>query len=82
MSRKEAKYVCPDCGRIIYNRRNKTCEFCKAKLPEELLYTVAEIEQLDKERIEAAERNRKEAAKNNPDSHRIDSGFDGFDFLF
>ncbi len=32
------KFICPDCGRTIFNRRISTCEFCGRELPPELLY--------------------------------------------
>jgi len=33
---------CPQCGSIIYSRRNVLCGVCGKRLPEELLFTPAE----------------------------------------
>jgi len=43
------KYHCPNCHRILYNRRLKLCGFCGAAIPEELRFTPAEIAALDSE---------------------------------
>ena len=51
-------YHCPACSRAILSRRNKLCSFCGAPLPAELLFTPAEVEE-----IEAAERERALARK-------------------
>ena len=45
-------YLCPKCGRVIYSRRLKTCGYCGAELPPELLFSPAEIEVLDKNAAE------------------------------
>ena len=45
-------YLCPKCGRLIYNRRLNTCGFCGEKLPAELLFSPAELEVLDKNMAE------------------------------
>ena len=45
-------YLCPKCSRAIYNRRLKTCGFCGAELPPELLFSAAELEMLDKKENE------------------------------
>jgi hypothetical protein len=37
---------------VIYNRRLKTCGYCGAELPPELLFSPAEIEVLDKNAAE------------------------------
>lgn len=67
---------CPKCNGVIYNRRMKTCGYCGAELPAELLFSAAELEMLDKEEavlaafrqqqkaeFEAEEQKRQEAAK-------------------
>ena len=51
-------YRCPGCSRVILSRRNKLCGFCGEPLPAELLFTPAQIEE-----IEAAERARALASK-------------------
>jgi hypothetical protein len=52
-------YLCPKCSRVIYNRRLKTCGFCGADLPPELLFTAAEIAAMDKKDAALAEEHRK-----------------------
>ena len=51
-------YYCPACNRTILSRRNKRCGFCQEPLPAELLFTPAEVEE-----IEAGERERALAIK-------------------
>ena len=51
-------YHCPACSRKILSRRNKLCSFCGEPLPAEVLFTPAEVEE-----IEAAERERALARK-------------------
>ena len=46
--------ICPSCERAILSRRNKRCSFCQEPLPDELLFTPAQVEA-----IEFAERERK-----------------------
>jgi hypothetical protein len=48
------RLCCPACSRPVLSRRTKQCSFCQKPLPAELLFTPAEIEQ-----VEAAERERK-----------------------
>ena len=43
------KYQCPNCRRVLYNRRLKNCGFCGATIPEELRFTPEEIAALDHE---------------------------------
>ncbi len=66
-------YQCPKCSGVIYNRRLKTCGYCGAELPPELLFSAAELEDLDKKetavvaerqaRLAADEKERKIAAR-------------------
>ena len=56
-------YHCPKCGRVIYNRRLKTCGYCGAELPPELLFSPAEIEVLDKNAAEHTAEQQKIRAK-------------------
>jgi hypothetical protein len=56
-------YLCPTCNRSIYNRRNKICGFCSAKLPPELLFSAAEIEAMDKEEAVLKEFHQKQKAE-------------------
>jgi len=43
------KFVCPSCDRPIYNRRIKQCEFCSATIPDDLLYSEEEVDNLNKQ---------------------------------
>lgn len=45
------KYICPECDKTIFNRRLSHSEFCNAELPEELLYSTADIERIEKESL-------------------------------
>jgi hypothetical protein len=56
-------YQCPSCHGVLYDRRRKTCGFCEAELPAELLSTPAELEQLRREEVEADERYRQQRVK-------------------
>jgi uncharacterized Zn finger protein (UPF0148 family) len=64
-----AKYECPECKRPLLSRRNKKCQYCGVELPEELLYTKAEIEAQDREWKEA-ERRREAHEKEHEDKER------------
>ena len=55
-------YQCPNCRGVLYDRRRKTCGFCGAVVPAELLFTPSELEDLRKE-AEAAEQRREQRAK-------------------
>ena len=37
------RFTCPQCGRIVFNRRYMTCEFCSATLPPEIQYSVEQL---------------------------------------
>jgi hypothetical protein len=60
------RYQCPSCHGVLYDRKRKTCVFCGTVLPEELLFTPAQLKDLRRE-AEAAEQRRvqreKEAAQ-------------------
>ena len=43
------KRLCPNCQRVLYNRRLKCCGFCGATIPEELRFTPEEIAAVDHE---------------------------------
>jgi hypothetical protein len=47
-------YHCPACSRKLLSRRTKLCGYCQSPLPAELLFTPAQVEE-----IEAEERERK-----------------------
>ena len=56
-------YQCPKCSGVIYNRRLKTCGYCGAELPPELLFSPAELEVLDKNAAEHTAEQQKIRAK-------------------
>jgi hypothetical protein len=43
------KHYCPNCRRVLYNRRLKCCGFCGATIPEGLRFTPEESAALDHE---------------------------------
>jgi len=54
---------CPKCNGVVYDRRRKTCGFCGAELPAELLFSPAEIEALNRKEAEAQQQRLKRKAK-------------------
>ncbi|MDO6528036.1 hypothetical protein Q4519_20380 [Motilimonas sp. 1_MG-2023] len=50
------KFVCPSCERPIYNRRIEKCEFCGDALPNELLYSQNDVDNLDRQQAESLKR--------------------------
>ena len=85
-------YHCPTCSRTILSRRNKLCGFCGNPIPEEMLFTaaeIAEIEAAERKRAEASqlreeerEAKRKEAARRNSEDGGGFVGFCGGDGSF
>jgi uncharacterized Zn finger protein (UPF0148 family) len=57
------EYKCPECGSIIYSRRNILCGVCGKQLPPELLFTPEEKEKFDRQLAEDKKRRQKEAEK-------------------
>jgi hypothetical protein len=53
---------CPKCNGVVYDRRRKTCGFCGAELPAEMLFSAEEIEVLNRKEAEAEERRLKRKA--------------------
>ncbi len=43
------RFTCPECGMTIFNRRNGTCEFCDAALPQELRYSVEQLASIEED---------------------------------
>lgn len=58
-------HKCPNCQRVLYDRRLEECGFCGAPIPEELRFTPAEIVELDRKvaKSEAQRRYREQAAE-------------------
>jgi hypothetical protein len=43
---RRVSYHCPKCNGVLYNRSHKTCGFCGATVPQEFLFTPAQLETL------------------------------------
>lgn len=54
------KHDCPNCQRVLYNRRLKHCGFCGASIPEELRFSPDEAAALERKMadLEASRRQR------------------------
>lgn len=62
------RFVCPQCGFRIFNRRVAKCEKCAAALPAELRYSEDEIAALDADHEKsAAERRAREEKERRDD---------------
>jgi len=70
---------CPNCQRVLYNRRLKHCGFCGAQIPERLRFTPEEIAALDRKtaELEAQRKQRERAAEEDDEARRRDSRYDG-----
>jgi ribosomal protein L37E len=68
------KHHCPNCQRVLYNRRLKLCGFCGAPIPEELRFTPKEAAGLERKaaELEAARRKRQLAQEATPVIHPDD----------
>lgn len=62
------KQHCPNCQRILYNRRLKNCGFCGAPILEELRFTPEESAALERKaaELEASRRQRQLAQEATP----------------
>ena len=75
---------CPTCGARVFNRRYPKCEFCGAKLPDSIVFTVEERRALQKadedaERVRADVRAKERLVNGGPDSFDTGGGADGID---
>ena len=61
------EHKCPNCGSIIYSRRNVLCGVCGQRLPDELLFNSDQREIVERE-LKEAKRRAREAHTNPPDS--------------
>lgn len=54
------KHNCPNCQRVLYNRRLKHCGFCGVSIPEELRFSPGEAAELERKMadLEASRRQR------------------------
>src|SRR5262249_45203625 len=48
--------TCPNCGSVIYSRRNALCGVCGQRLPAELLFTPEERQRVERDLSEAKRR--------------------------
>jgi len=71
------EHKCPNCGSLIYSRRNVLCGVCGNRLPESLLFTAAEREGVERDLAEARRRARQSRAASS--SSGGDSSFLGGD---
>ena len=61
---------CPECSGVVYDRRRRTCGFCGAELPAELLFSAAETEALNRKEAEAEHQRLKRKAKENAEEQK------------
>ena len=74
---------CPNCQRVLYNRRLKNCGFCGAPIPENLRFTSEEIAALERKMAELEEQRRQRqlaADKEEEKARERDSGDPGLYF--
>jgi uncharacterized Zn finger protein (UPF0148 family) len=50
------EYKCPDCGSLIYSRKNVLCGVCGKRLPDDLLFSASERAQLERDLKELKKR--------------------------
>ncbi len=72
---------CPNCQRLVYNRRLKNCGYCAAPIPIEIQFTerekdaldqkMAELQEQRKEREREAERKAAEKRHPQPYHHHL-----------
>lgn len=72
---------CPTCNGVLYDRRRKTCGFCGAEIPAELLFTPAELEHLRVEEALAEETQRQLRAKEAAVDEAKARAFDGLPLI-
>ena len=64
---------CPDCGSVIYSRKNVLCGVCGKRLPDSLLFTPAERTVVEEQMADARRRAKK--ARESGDSNGPDADF-------
>jgi hypothetical protein len=70
---------CPSCNRLLYSRQHKTCGFCGAALPPEVLFSEDEIATIKAEQEAIAIRRAKAKAKEEEERKKHAAGDGGFD---
>jgi hypothetical protein len=68
---------CPSCNRLLYSRRHKTCGFCGAELPAEVLFSEEEIAAIEAEQKAIAVRRAKAKAREEEEKKNQSSGDSG-----
>ena len=58
---------CPSCNRLLYSRTHKSCGFCGAELPPEVLFSDDEIAAIQAEQAAMAIRRAKDKATDEED---------------
>ncbi|MFI5380532.1 MAG: hypothetical protein ACHRHE_14645 [Tepidisphaerales bacterium] len=59
-------FHCPSCGREVYNRRRKNCEFCGSELPPSLRLSAAQLAYILNVKNVEARRHREFMERNSP----------------
>ena len=68
---------CPSCNRLLYSRRHKTCGFCGAELPAEVLFSEEEIAAIEAEQKAIEVRRAKAKAREEEEKKNQSSGDSG-----
>jgi hypothetical protein len=61
-------FKCKNCGRPLYNRRRKTCEFCGRDIPESDRLSVAQMRFVDRLKSEEAKQHHDFMLRNQSDN--------------
>ena len=70
---------CPNCHRLLYSRQHKTCGFCGAELPPEVLFSEDEVAAIKAEQEIIAQRRAKAKAKEEEEKKKQAASDGGFD---
>jgi ribosomal protein L37E len=73
-------HKCPNCQRVLYNRRLKACGFCGAPIPEDLRFSPEECATLDRKMAELEEHRRQRELDAAKEDKQRDDGEPGLDF--
>jgi len=69
---------CPSCNRLLYSRTRKTCGFCGAELPPEVLFSDDEVAAIKTEQAAIAVRRAKTKAKEDEEKRKQAASDGGF----
>ncbi len=69
-------HQCPNCQRVLYNRRLTHCGFCGAQIPQSLRFSSEESAALDRKmtELEVQRRQRERAAAKEDEERRRNAG--------